>query len=84
MKNLILALLVSITPLYALANETQQVVHIQDKNKTWDITVVNCDIDPEKEVVVVKRGPFPNERITIKQDGKVQRCEVIRINVLIA
>jgi len=70
------------TPLYTLAAETKT-VHIQDKNMTWNITVANCDIDTSKEVVVVKRS-LPSQKVVIRQGGKVQRCDVKRINVLIA
>ena len=82
MKYILLTFLLATS--YAMAEETK-VVYIEDDRYTWNITVENCEIDPTKPVKVLnKRDQFPTTKIVVRQNGRVQRCDVKRINVSVA
>lgn len=77
--KLIVALLL-ITSNFAYANQTT--IAILDKSYQWEIQVENCSLDPEKKAVVLSKPKIPYEKIMIKQDKKLHRCDVKRVEII--
>ena len=77
-----LASLLLLLPALAFGQELMTVKVIDD-NHRWSIQVENCNINPNEEVKVIKRS-WPAEKILLRQGGRVFRCDVKRIEVLIS
>ena len=85
MKNIILACILSFASIAAWADQPVSVVLVENDNYTWTIYLESCDINPALPVkVITKQRQFPTDKIIISQGNKKMRCDVKRINVVIA
>lgn len=82
MRNILLAVMLFITPLCATAQETV-VVKVDDRQYQWQIKVTDCNINPDEPVNILRKSSLPNEKIVVRQKGKTFRCQVKEIKVLV-
>ena len=75
-------LLIMLVPSIVFAQEPTKVIQVADNQYHWEITVENCAIDPDAKTTFVKKPRLPQEKIIVRQNGRVQRCDVKQINIV--